>query len=85
MILLAVLALATVAPPLTGANAQTANEKLASGNLVTASERRRHLIRRKTFSFSATLWALELLSLILLSPRLPARLQPAGHLIRTAC
>ena len=40
MILLAVLALATVAPVLTGANAQTAYTKLALGNLVTASERK---------------------------------------------
>ena len=37
--LLAVLALATVAPPPTGANAQTASDKLASRNLFTASER----------------------------------------------
>ena len=38
VILLAVLALATVALALTGANAQTANTKLALGNLGTASE-----------------------------------------------
>ena len=36
MILLVVLALATVAPPLTEANAQTAHKKSASGNLVVA-------------------------------------------------
>jgi len=36
MILLAVLALATVALALTGANAQTANMKSALGNFVTA-------------------------------------------------
>ena len=47
MILLAVLALATVALPLTGANAQTANTKSAFGKF-TASERKATLVDEVT-------------------------------------
>ena len=47
VILLAVLALATVAAALTGANAQTAYKNSASRNLVTASERKATLEKHR--------------------------------------